>query len=55
MGLPSSLILLGSYVFGDFNCDGRFNGGDSDPFFLALSAPTAYAKLSQTAIRYSVT
>ncbi len=27
---------------GDLNCDGTFNGGDIDPFFLALGDPTAY-------------
>ena len=24
------------------NCDGMFNGGDIDPFFLALGDPAAY-------------
>ena len=28
---------------GDLNCDGTFNGGDIDPFFLALGDPAAYA------------
>ena len=28
---------------GDMNCDGAFNGGDIDPFFLALGAPAVYA------------
>ncbi|MCH8807739.1 MAG: hypothetical protein IH986_16875 [Planctomycetes bacterium] len=28
---------------GDLNCDGAFNGGDIDPFFLALGDPAAYA------------
>ena len=27
---------------GDLNCDGAFNGGDIDPFFLALGDPAAY-------------
>ena len=27
---------------GDMNCDGVFNGGDIDPFFLALGDPAAY-------------
>ena len=27
---------------GDANCDGRFNGGDIDPFFLALADPVAW-------------
>ncbi|MCH8805338.1 MAG: hypothetical protein IH986_04550 [Planctomycetes bacterium] len=27
---------------GDMNCDGAFNGGDIDPFFLALGDPAAY-------------
>ncbi|MCH8808055.1 MAG: FG-GAP repeat protein [Planctomycetes bacterium] len=30
-------------VPGDLNCDGMFNGGDIDPFFLALGDPVAYA------------
>ena len=30
------------FVFGDMNCDGRFNGGDIDPFLLALGSPAAY-------------
>ncbi|MCH8807421.1 MAG: hypothetical protein IH986_15235 [Planctomycetes bacterium] len=29
-------------VRGDLNCDGVLNGGDIDPFFLALSDPAAY-------------
>ncbi|MCP5119583.1 MAG: hypothetical protein GY953_52965, partial [bacterium] len=33
---------FGSFVFGDLNCDGAFNGGDIDPFFLALGDPAAY-------------
>ncbi|MCH8807363.1 MAG: hypothetical protein IH986_14945, partial [Planctomycetes bacterium] len=28
---------------GDLNCDGALNGGDIDPFFLALGDPAAYA------------
>ncbi|MCH8807456.1 MAG: hypothetical protein IH986_15415 [Planctomycetes bacterium] len=28
---------------GDLNCDGRFDGADIDPFFLALGDPAAYA------------
>ncbi|MCH8807589.1 MAG: FG-GAP repeat protein, partial [Planctomycetes bacterium] len=27
---------------GDLNCDGRLDGGDIDPFFLALGDPAAY-------------
>ena len=27
---------------GDLNCDGRFDGADIDPFFLALGAPSLY-------------
>ena len=27
---------LGSFVFGDLNCDGAFNGGDIDPYFICL-------------------
>ena len=34
---------FGSFVCGDLNCDGVFNGGDIDPFFLALGDPAAYA------------
>ena len=30
-------------VLGDMNCDGVLNGGDIDPFFLALGDPAAYA------------
>ena len=30
---------------GDLNCDGRINGADIDPFFLALGDPQAYAVL----------
>ena len=30
-------------VPGDLNCDDVFNGGDIDPFFLALGDPAAYA------------
>ena len=26
-------------ICGDTNCDGQFNGGDIDPFFLALIDP----------------
>ena len=29
-------------VPGDMNCDGRLDGGDIDPFFLALGDPAAY-------------
>ena len=28
---------------GDLNCDGALNGGDIDPFFLAIGDPAAYA------------
>ena len=34
---------FGSHIFGDLNCDRAFNGGDIDPFFLALGDPGAYA------------
>ena len=34
---------FGSFRFGDLNCDGAFNGGDIDQFFLALGDPAAYA------------
>ena len=30
-------------LLGDMNRDGRLNGGDIDPFFLALGDPFAYA------------
>ena len=33
---------FGSFVFGDLNCDGRFNGADIDPFFFALGDPATY-------------
>ncbi len=29
-------------TLGDRNCDATFNGGDIDPFFLALGDPAAY-------------
>ncbi|MCH8806355.1 MAG: hypothetical protein IH986_09740 [Planctomycetes bacterium] len=29
-------------TLGDLNCDGTFNGGDIDPFFLALGDPANY-------------
>ncbi|MCH8806555.1 MAG: hypothetical protein IH986_10765 [Planctomycetes bacterium] len=31
-----------SFPPGDMNCDGRLDGGDIDPFFLALGDPAAY-------------
>ena len=31
-----------NFTPGDLNCDGEFNGGDIDPFFLALGDPPAY-------------
>ncbi len=31
------------FELGDLNCDGAFNGGDIDPFFLAIGDPAAYA------------
>ena len=31
-----------SQICGDTNCDGLFNGGDVDPFFLALGDPAAW-------------
>ena len=34
----------GAFPLGDLNCDGRFDGGDIDPFFLALGDPMAYAE-----------
>ena len=32
------------FDLGDLNCDGLLDGGDIDPFFLALGDPGAYAK-----------
>ncbi|MCH8805092.1 MAG: hypothetical protein IH986_03280 [Planctomycetes bacterium] len=40
-----SVWLIGGlfgHVLGDLNCDGAFNGGDIDPFFLALGDPPGY-------------
>ena len=34
--------IIESALPGDMNCDGRFDGGDVDPFFLALGDPAAY-------------
>ncbi len=46
-GLDALLITAGGceppFTPGDLNCDGSFNGGDIDPFFLALGDPAAYA------------
>lgn len=33
---------LRRFSLGDLNCDGRFNGADIDPFFLALGDPPGY-------------
>ena len=33
-----------NFICGDANCDGAFNGGDIDPFFLALGDPAEYAR-----------
>ena len=33
---------FGSFVFGDLNCHGRFDGADIDPFFFAWGDPIAY-------------
>ena len=35
--------LRAAAVLGDMNCDDVLNGGDIDPFFLALGDPAAYA------------
>ena len=43
-GQTVTLIEGQGRTFGDLNCDGAFNGGDIDPFFLALGDPMAYAK-----------
>jgi hypothetical protein len=32
---------LGSYRYGDLNCDGLVNAFDTDPFVLALASPAA--------------
>ena len=37
------LVIFRTTFPGDMNCDGRFNGADIDPFFLALGDPPAYA------------
>ena len=46
-GLDALLITAGGcepqFTPGDLNCDGSFNGGDIDPFFLALGDPAGYA------------
>ena len=39
----ATLAAGSSNPLGDLNCDGTFNGGDIDPFFLALGDPAAYA------------
>ena len=36
------VLFLDGLRRGDLNCDGAFNGGDIDPFFLALGDPAAY-------------
>ena len=36
------IIVPGGDLCGDANCDGSFNGGDIDPFFLALGDPAAW-------------
>ena len=38
----SDIRFLRRLPTGDLNCDGAFNGGDIDPFFLALGDPAAY-------------
>ena len=37
---PASLTVVG--IIGDLNCDGGFNGGDIDPFFLVLRDTLSY-------------
>ena len=37
------LVIFRTTFPGDINCDGRFNGADIDPFFLALGDPVAFA------------
>ena len=42
---PALLTVLDcTLLLGDLNCDGQLNGGDIDPFFLALGDPGAYLK-----------
>ena len=38
----SEVLVTSSFLLGDLNCDGRFNGGDIDPFFLAFGNPTLW-------------
>ncbi|MCH8805420.1 MAG: right-handed parallel beta-helix repeat-containing protein [Planctomycetes bacterium] len=40
---PSNIRYLRRFRAGDLNCDGLFNGGDIDPFFLALGDPSQYS------------
>lgn len=39
---------FGSFVFGDLNCDGRFDGLDIDSFLLALGDPIRYQAVFPT-------
>ncbi len=39
---PSVLNPCADFLCGDANCDGSFDGADIDPFFLAISDPTAW-------------
>ena len=41
-GEAIKVYLLRRLPSGDLNCDGSLNGGDIDPFFLALGDPAAY-------------
>ncbi|MCH8805900.1 MAG: hypothetical protein IH986_07410 [Planctomycetes bacterium] len=43
LGLDNASITHVPPIAGDMNCDGVFNGGDIDPFFLALGDPPAYS------------
>ena len=39
---PGGIAILRVPRPGDMNCDGRLDGADIDPFFLALGDPAAY-------------
>ncbi len=40
---PSNIRYMRRFLNGDLNCDDVFNGGDIDPFFLALGDPSQYS------------
>lgn len=41
----ADIRILQRFEHGDLNCDGRFDGADIDPFFLALGDPQTYRTL----------